>query len=201
MRTPSILALVGLSLLVPSLAFAEEKAEATPSGTAKVPEFRLGALVGGGAPSLVTGELVLQYKSYLAFGLDYGTTPALHLPLAAGAKVDASAFSFSTRVRPFKGDLFLGLGLGSQRFNGSFTDPTGGPNADAFTSTIFIMPQLGFMHRFQSGLAFGSDIGVELPISSRMTESPLPPPVHDATASFMKTPIPVVNLLRVGYVL
>lgn len=201
MRTPSILALVGLSLLVPSLAFADDKPESTPPGEASVPEFRLGALVGGGAPSLVTGEIVLQYKSYLSFAIDYGTTPALNLPLASGAKVDATAFSFATRVRPFKGDIFLGLGLGSQRFNGSFTDPTGGPNADAFTSTIFVMPQLGFMHRFSSGLAFGSDVGVELPVAWRMTESPLPPPVHDATRSFERTPIPVVNVLRLGYVL
>ena len=198
MRTSFVLAAAAACLFVSSVASADEKPTASASALS---DFRFGALVGAGAPSLVSGEILVQYKSVLAFGMDYGTTPSVHLPLAWGADVNAQSFSFTTRVRPFKGAFFLGLGLGGQQFSGAFTDPLHGPNVNASTSTIFVQPQIGFLHRFSSGLALGSDVAVELPIASRLTNDAMPSEVESAMRRFQKAPIPVLNLLRIGYVL
>ena len=65
--------------------------------------------------------------------------------------------------------------------------------------TVFVMPQVGFLYRFSFGLAIGSDLGVELPL---VASSSGPPEAGQGVVHVLqKTPIPVLNLLRVGFVL
>ena len=179
---------------------ADEHEQSSAHASART--YHVGALVGAGAPSLASAEVVLQYRSYLVLAADFGTTPTIHVPIGPGIGFGGRSMSVSARMRPFKGDLFVGIAVGSQRFEASTTNPLDGSAVYATTSSLYVMPQVGFLHRFGSGFALGADLGVELPLMAHVGESiVLPQSAHNAMQALATSPIPVLNVLRLGYVL
>jgi hypothetical protein len=123
-------------------------------------------------------------------------------------------YDLSLKVFPFRGDLIVGFGVGAQRLtaltNQSYAGVSGTERVSV--NTVFLSPRLGFIHRFDIGLAIGMDIGCELPISGETTNNvstsqPLPPgtvlptgKASDFADRVRTTPIPILHLLQLGYI-
>lgn len=173
--------------------------------------IRLGLLAGIGAPSAVSGQLLVTYKGWVGLSADYGALPTLTLPVGEGASFQRSQTTLSARVHPFRGAFFLGCGMGAARGHAATRSTDRGITGDVgmTANTVYVMPQIGFVHRFSFGLALGMDAGVELPVSSSTSvdataqgvDLPVPGDLKDLVAMVGKQPIPVLNLLRLGYVL
>ena len=173
--------------------------------------FRLGALAGTGAPSVVSAELVLKYKGWVGLAADFGRLPSTKVPIGSDVKVAQTHLSAAMRVYPFHGAFFVGAALGTQQITGTAVEQAYGQKGSiSMTSrTVFVMPQIGFLYRFSFGLAIGSDIGVELPLiasssigaTAAGTSVDAPESVQNVVRFVQKNPIPVLNLLRVGFVL
>lgn len=197
---------------------------AKPAGKADPDEgplgpVRLGVLAGIGAPSALTGQLLATYMGWVGVSGDYGSLPTVVLPIASGVNLRQSQISVAGRVYPFHGAVFVGCGVGTQEVEawggesasihagGATTTLDGALKMSA--RTVFVMPQVGFLYRFEMGLAVGMDAGVQLPLSgsgsttatANGTSAEVPSGVRDVVAFVQTKPTPVLNLLRIGYVL
>lgn len=189
----------GAMLLTASTSHAEEKG---PLG-----DFRVGATAGLGLPSPISGQLLGKYKNIVGLNAEYGFLPQLSL---GSVQVSQHMADFSVHLYPFKGAFFVGLGLGFQNLTASSQVTQQGVTgtAQASVDTVFISPRLGFLHRFDFGLAIGMDVGVQLPVSGSTTFSgqsggvqlPVPKDASDVTDTIRKTPVPILHLLQLGYV-
>lgn len=174
-------------------------------------DFRVGATVGAGLPSPISGQLLVKYKNVVGANAELGFLPELTLPVGDDVKVKQHMADFSLRAYPFKGAFFLGCGLGFQSLSASAKTTQQGVTGDATATvdTLFLSPRLGFLHRFDFGLAVGMDVGVQLPVSGSTSMSgsvggvALTPPkdAMDVADKVQTTPIPIVHLLQLGYVL
>ncbi len=173
--------------------------------------FRAGLLAGIGAPSALSAQLLGTYKGWVGLAADVGMLPTVSLPIGEGVSIRQSQMSLGARVYPFHGMFFVGAGIGgstlSARASATQQGATGQLSMSA--NTVFVMPQLGLLHRFSFGLAVGMDVGLQLPLSGSSSTGATvqgmavdaPAGVRDAVAYAEKRPIPVLNLLRIGYVL
>lgn len=172
---------------------------------------RLGALASAGFPSIVTGQLVYKYADWVGLTASYGATPSLSLPIADGVRIEQHGFSGTGRVYPFRGAFFLGVGAGMSTFRSEQSAASGGyaARASMSTNTTYAMGELGFLHRFAFGLALGADLGIQIPMSSHATSAasvngeaaPVPQEIRDTMTFLSSKPIPVLNFLRLGWVL
>jgi hypothetical protein len=168
-------------------------------------------LAGTGAPSIFSAELLVKYKGWVGLAADFGTLPTTNVPIGSGIAVSQTHLSAAARVFPFHGAFFVGAGVGSQQLSGRAQESAQGVTGSiAMTSrTVFVMPQVGFVYRFSFGLALGSDVGVELPLlaSSSVdtvvagTAVAAPEGVRNVVRFVQRNPVPVINLLRVGFML
>lgn len=173
--------------------------------------FRAGVLVGIGAPSIMSAQIVGTYKGWVGVTAEAGMLPTVSLPIGEGVSVQQSHMSFSARVHPFHGMFFLGCGLGASTLQAHTSATSQGVSGQIgmTAKTVFVNPQLGFLHRFKFGLALGMDVGVQIPLSGSTstdasingTDVETPEGVRNAVAFAQKQPIPMLNLLRIGYVL
>lgn len=173
--------------------------------------FRLGALASAGFPSAIAGQIVFKAADWVGATASYGATPALPIPVADDARISQRGFSATARVYPFRGAFFLGLGGGQSTMTGEIAQSGSGVRAQSSvrTRTAYVMPELGFLHRFAFGLAIGADVGLQVPVSSSSETTAsangsavaAPAELRDAMRSLGSTPIPVLNFLRLGYVL
>jgi len=173
-------------------------------------DFNAGATVGVGLPSPVSFQLLGKYKKLVGVNVEYGFLPELRLPVGDGVNISQHMADFSLHLYPFKGAFFLGCGVGFQNLAASATTTQQGVTgkATAEVDTVFLSPRLGFLHRFDFGLAIGMDVGVQLPVSGSTSISGsaggvnLTPPkdATDVADKIQTTPIPIVHLLQLGYV-
>lgn len=178
-------------------------------------DWNLGATVGAGVPSPISGQVLVKYKKVIGLNAEYGFLPTLTLPGGDNIQVSQHMADFGLHVYPFKGAFFLGCGMGFQNLSASATTTqqvqgqsvTG--QATASVDTVFVSPRLGFLHRFDFGLAIGMDVGVQIPVSGSTTISgsadgvALTPPkgATDVAHTIQTTPIPIIHLLQLGWVL
>ena len=171
---------------------------------------RLGALAGAGFPSIVSGQVVYKYADWVGFTGTYGATPTLTIPVAGGVNVAQQGFSGTARAYPFRGAFFFGVGGGRSAISAEQTaSQSGGAHTSLHTTTVFVTGELGFLYRFQSGFSIGADVGVQVPTSSiggttaSVAGQPVASPqqLRDVMKYFASEPVPVVNVLRLGYVL
>ncbi len=166
----------------------------------------LGATVGIGVPSPVSLQGVFKYKKLIGANLELGMLPEINV---SDIRVHQEMIDASVHLYPFSGAFFVGLGIGAQRLTALGATSSQGVSGDAkaVVNTTFLYPRLGFLHRFDFGLALGMDIGVELPVSGSADVSanaggvslPVPKGVSDISDKMRTLPIPVVHLLQVGY--
>ena len=173
--------------------------------------FRLGALASAGFPSAVSGQVVFKIADWVGATASYGATPSIAIPVADDAHMSQKGFSATARVYPFRGAFFVGVGGGQSTMSADAARTESGVRAQSAmsTKTSYLMPELGFLHRFSFGLAIGADIGLQVPLSAttEVTASanggsaPVPSDLRDAMNKVGTTPIPVLTFLRLGYVL
>lgn len=174
-------------------------------------KVRLGALAGAGFPSAVTGQLVLKVADWVGVTASYGATPSVPLPIGQDSSISQRGFSATARVYPFRGAFFVGVGGGQSTVESQQGASASGNTARSSlqATTTYVLPEIGILHRFSFGLAIGADVGVQIPVSSRGetaasvngVATAAPSELRDAMSFVSSKPIPVLNFLRLGYVL
>ncbi|HVT09125.1 MAG TPA: hypothetical protein VHO67_16810, partial [Polyangia bacterium] len=149
--------------------------EPAPDHHAPVPEpasstaddaLRVGVILGIiSIPRPIELELAFKVGRWFGLGIEGSFLPQLSVP-AVDAKLDLKAMQGVFRWYPFGGSFFLGAGLGYQNFEASFgeTVDNGHLNVKADMSGAFFIPQVGWMFIGDSGLCFGINLGLQIPI-------------------------------------
>lgn len=166
---------------------------------------RIGALLGVGFPRPLAATVLVAPTSRTAFGGELSFSPAITL---APVTIQAWGVAADARVFPFRGAFFVGVRGGFQRLTMTATMnvPTrGAVSVEAVAETAFVNPRAGFMWRTESGLTFGVDAGVELPVHPTLralwpVETPdgVKRSVTRVADALGNAPTPSVDLLRVG---
>ena len=189
----------------PRPAAAPEKKETKAPEEKKHEELELGALGGVGFPHPLAIEGVVRVHEMVMLGVEYGVMPKITIN-----DVSTSMWSLAAdaRVFPFKGAFFIGLRAGYQSLSAAATltaDNIGSYTESMDVKTWFLNPRIGFLWVWKP-IALGLDAGVQLPISttvSRSTLLALASPSLDsqitrAADTLGKTPLPTIDLLRIG---
>jgi len=199
------------TLTTTTSALAAEEGRDAPANEKKKTEeaehFRIGALGGVGLTRPLAIEGLVRFEGLVAVGAEYSLMPNLTI---AGVDTSFWAVAGDVRLFPFKGAFFVGARVGRQHASGktTLTGNVAGTQVSATESvgvdTTFVNPRIGFLWRFEPGIAVGIDAGVQLPVAST-TESTLPTTVAqseqvtNAVNLVGKTPLPTVDLLKVGF--
>jgi hypothetical protein len=190
-------------LLVGGSARAETAPDRSPSKRFKP---HLAAVAGVGFPRPFGVEALVGVDRLVAVGLEYSFLPATSL---FGIDTSLSAFAGDARFFPFRNSFFVGLRGGRQHMHGAATvtvPPYGTFSESVDVDTWFINPRAGFFWMWNSGLAIGTDLGVQIPLSAS-TSSTLPdsalgdPRVTSVTSTFTTNVIPTFDLFRIGMAL
>lgn len=179
------------------------RADAHTSGAGE--SLRAGALAGAGFPHPLAIELMVAPTSRSAFGVEGSLAPAITL---APVTLQMWAVAADARVFPFRGAFFVGARAGFQRLTmtAAMNVPTrGAVSVEAIAETAFVNPRVGFLWRTESGLTFGVDAGVSVPVHPTL-RAPFPTETPDGARQRVarvadalgNAPTPSVDLLRVG---
>jgi hypothetical protein len=147
--------------------------------------FRIGVLVGGGLPSVLSFGGILKLTRYLGAGVNVGLIPTIKVSLYGDAELSYQEYDLYGRLFPFGGALFVGAGVGYANIKGRFSTQydvsafqsaaPGLPNPLSVTSegsvrTLVLTPTLGLLHTFGSGFTLGIDVGAQIPIAPSETK-------------------------------
>jgi hypothetical protein len=153
-----------------------------------------------------------KYRDRAGAAFFYGFLPELKL---SGVSVKYSSWDARVRWYVFRGSFFAGLGYGKQNLEASKTETiqaqsvTGNLKMD----TSYIIPHVGWHWVWTSGFFMGMDLGIQLPISRSQTFSSTAPAALQASAEYRsleskvndeankigKIPLPLLTLLKVGF--
>lgn len=159
------------------------------------------------------GGLELKYADLIGLSGNYTFLPELKI---SSVKLKVSGWDARVKVYPFKGAFFLGLAYGSQDFTGSMNQTYSGING---TVTVhqknnFITPHIGWNWIFGSGFFMGMDLGVQLSMNQKTDTSTditngavlnsaeyqkTVKDINDKANLVGKTPLPLLTLLKFGY--
>jgi hypothetical protein len=170
--------------------------------------FRIGFLVGGGLPDLLSLGGMIKLTRYFGAGINVGFIPTVKISLYGEASVAFQEYDLYGHIFPFGGAFFMGAGVGYANVHGTianrFTIPNQeymaatqshtytGPqtievDSQANVRTLVLTPQIGFLKTFQAGFSIGIDAGVQLPIAPSQVDfsTTVPPNLPpSATTSF-----------------
>jgi hypothetical protein len=185
----------------PAAADARGTAEHPPESTPNRP--RIGAIGGVGFPRpLAIEAMVLLGRG--ALGAEYGVLPALTV---GGTQISLWSVAGDARFFPFRGAFFVGLRAGRQHIGASTTVALGShgsvPEELSFDSW-FVNPRVGFLWASRSGLAFGMEAGIQVPVGASVSSTlplALAPQAQSTADAIGNTVIPTFDLLRVGLLL
>lgn len=212
---------LALALALPSTAHAAEDDEAPPAPvvdpgapreTPSEPrpsgdDVRVGVLGGVGFPRPLAIEGVVGLGRHVMVGAEYGFSPTITI---SSVKTNLWGAAADLRVFPFGGAFFLGLRGGYQSVSAETT--LSAANVGSYTETAsvgtwFLNPRVGFLW-VAKPFAIGIDAGVQIPVSTTVSRSSLlalaAPEVDSQVTSYAdllgRTPLPTIDLLRVGLV-
>ena len=194
--------------------------------TAEEPSERFvkpGILLGIGIPR-PSGEIAVKLGDYIAVGGQYSMLPEITFP-GADAKVETSAIQGTLRVFPFGGSFYLGVGGGVQMLKASMGESD--LKAETDLSSPIVTPQVGWLWMWDSGFTLGLSAGVQIPfgndpeVGASFNGIPIPPAgtpvpagvpqekadkandlrskVSDAAKLVGKTPLPQIDLIKIGF--
>lgn len=167
------------------------------------------ALLGGvGFPRPLAVEGMMRFGSIAMAGFDYSMLPKTSIG-AVNTRVWAA--SGDLRVFPFRNAFFLGLRGGYQSLSVDATlsaTGIGSYTESVDIGTWFLNPRLGFLWKLDA-LAVGVDAGVQLPLTASVSHSSsldnlgvsFDTGISQTATTLGKTPLPTVDLLRIGLVL
>ena len=143
--------------------------------------FRIGVLVGGGLPDLLSLGGAIKLTRYFGAGINIGLIPALKISSFYGdATLSFQEYDVYGHIFPFGGAFFLGAGVGYATVRGALANhfdlsayqgmyPGVPASVDvtnqASVRTLVLTPQLGLLHTFHSGFTLGADFGAQVPIA------------------------------------
>jgi hypothetical protein len=179
-----------------------KRTSATPDRAAERPApVRVGVLGGIGFPRPLAIDGLVIVRGWLAVGAEYGALPPITV---ADVRTSLWSLAVDARVFPFAGPFFAGVRLGHQHVEASATIgiPRIGPTPEALTlDSWFVNPRIGILWASHSGIAFGTEAGVQFPIGPSLSSTvplSLVPSAQSAADSLGSSPIPTVDVFRVG---
>jgi hypothetical protein len=186
----------------PAAADARGTAEHPPDGAPNRP--RIGAIGGVGFPRPLAIEGMVLLGTQGALGAEYGVLPTLTV---GGVQVGLWSVAGDARFFPFRGAFFVGLRAGRQHIGASTTVALGShgsaPEELSFDSW-FVNPRVGFLWASRSGLAFGMEAGIQVPVGASVSSTlplSLVPQAQSTADTIGNTVIPTFDLFRVGLLL
>jgi hypothetical protein len=159
--------------------------------------FRIGFLVGGGLPDLLSLGGMIKLTRYFGAGINVGLIPTVKLSLYGDATVAFQEYDVYGHIFPFGGAFFLGAGVGYANVHGTIANhytltpteyavamvegyrgsSTLEVDSQANVRTLVLTPQIGLLKTFQAGFSIGIDVGAQLPIApSKVDFSTTVPP-------------------------
>jgi len=147
--------------------------------------FRIGLLIGGGLPDLLSLGGAIKLTRYFGAGINVGLIPTVKISYYGDATLSFQEYDAYGRIYPFGGALFLGAGVGYATVRGTLAThfdlttyrnmfpaqvqasipPSLDVSSQASVRTLVLTPQLGLLHTFGSGFSIGADVGAQLPIA------------------------------------
>ncbi len=166
----------------PSSSSDSDSKDKDDSGNGVFGPFRLGFLVGGGLPDLVSLGGMIKLTRYFGAGVNVGLIPTVHISYYGEATLAFQEYDAYAHIFPFGGSLFLGAGVGYATVKGTLAThfdlssyqkmypqanipPSLDVSSQAQVRTLVLTPQLGLLHTFGSGFTIGADVGAQLPIA------------------------------------
>lgn len=189
-------------------ATSERTVESTPSN------FLIGPFVTALAlPRPFSAGLEIKYADFLGVSGSYGFFPELKV---SDVKVKIDGWDARVKLYPFLGSFFLGVGYGSQKFTGSQSRVITGITVNGTVSqdNTFVAPHIGWNWGSNDGGFFmGLELGVQLSLKRNTTFTTDQPVLQQGTAegralekdikdtaeTVGKTPLPLLTLIKVGY--
>ncbi|HEX7452261.1 MAG TPA: hypothetical protein VF294_08250 [Polyangiaceae bacterium] len=163
--------------------------------------FRIGVLVGGGLPDLLSLGGMIKLTRYFGAGINIGLIPTVKISLYGDATVAFQEYDAYGHIFPFGGAFFMGAGVGYANVHGTIANrytlkTTGTPSeyavamaegyrgsptlevdSQANVRTLVLTPQIGLLKTFQAGFTLGIDVGAQVPIApSKVDFSTTVPP-------------------------
>jgi hypothetical protein len=181
--------------------------------------FRIGALVGGGLPEVLSLGGQLKLTRYFGAGINIGLIPTVKIGFYGDATLSYQEYDAYGRIYPFGGAFFVGAGAGYATVRGTLAtnyslssqegtalteachaagvkDCPAPPSSvdvssQASVRTLVLTPQIGFMHIFGSGFAIGLDVGAQIPIA---------PSKVDFSTSTTQLPAEIQSVVQTQYI-
>lgn len=156
----------------------------------------------------------LPYASQLGLNYTMGSSLTLHaaqnsLSISSGlASIDLSMPEISVLWHPFDGSLFIGAGLGSQKFSATATELLTSQTASVDVTSTVTLFKFGWMWgKADGGLWFGIDFTMISPSSSDIeitapgltTNDTAYKDVEAAAETFASTSYTNTTIARIGY--
>jgi hypothetical protein len=164
----------------PAVVHHQEEPEKDDDGGGLLGPLRIGLLVGGGLPEILSLGGQIKLTRFVGAGVNIGLIPTVKISYYGDATLSYQEYDAYGRVYPFGGAFFLGAGVGYATIKGTVnsklnTDAAQGmypgiPNpilvdSQGSVRTLVFTPQIGFMKIFGSGFTIGLDVGAQLPIA------------------------------------
>lgn len=191
----------------PAAPVADTPPAESPPADADHSGMSFGVLGGVGFPRPLSVEAVMGFGRIGMVGLEYGVMPKITI-----SSVDTKLWAAAANVRvfPFRGAFFLGLRGGYQAVTAATTLSASGVGSyteSAEMGTWFLNPRMGFMWTPRP-FAISIDVGVQIPLSTTVTRSSLlalvspetDARITSATDTLGRTPLPTIDLLRLGMI-
>jgi hypothetical protein len=189
--------------------------------------FRIGFLIGGGLPDLLSLGGQIKLTRYFGAGINVGIIPTVKLSLYGQAQIAYQEYDLYGHIYPFGGAFFLGAGVGYATVKGSLANTYTIPppynaalgNSASIESqgsvrTLVLTPQIGFLKTFGPGFSLGLDVGAQVPIAPSQVDNKTQAPsyipadqvkpyddkVHSTLTTIGRQVLPTVNL-KIGWLL
>ena len=151
----------------------------------------IGALAGVGFPRPLSVEGLVILGKTIGLGGEYSILPPITV---SSIQASMSAVAGDFRIFPFRSPFFFGVKGGLQRL-----DATAMIALSA--ETWFVTPRIGAMWTWGSGIAFGMEAGVQIPVSTTTRMPGAPEDVVKLVNALASTALPSIDLIRIGLVL
>jgi hypothetical protein len=167
--------------------------------------FRIGVLVGGGLPSLLSFGGIIKVTRYFGAGVNIGLVPSVKLALYGDAELSYQHYEIYGRLFPFGGDVFLGAGVGYATMSGSVRrsyDVTAlqgqaptlpnplSVDSEGSVKTLVVTPTAGVLHIFKPGFTVDIAVAAQIPVapSAVHVKTTVPPSVPSQLVDQYVTP-------------
>lgn len=166
----------------PTVVHHQEAPEKEDDSDGLLGPFRIGVLVGGGLPEILSLGGQIKLTRFVGAGINIGLIPTVKISYYGEAKLSYQEYDAYGRLYPFGGAFFLGAGVGYATIKGTLNSQLSTTAAQAMYSgygipnpilvdsqgsvrTLVLTPQIGFLKIFGSGFCIGLDVGAQLPIA------------------------------------